>query len=76
MNGDDDYDFTSSGGNYYQHGRRAYKPLELPSVDWRVRWCKERERAEKLEVALRGIADVDTTKDEAHAIARRALEGE
>jgi hypothetical protein len=57
MNGDDDYDFTSTGGNYYQPGRRAYKPLELPSVDWRARWREEKERAEKAE-AERDAAQV------------------
>jgi hypothetical protein len=49
MGSDDDYDFTSAGGNYYQHGKITHKPLELPSVDWRARWREERDRAEKAE---------------------------
>ena len=50
MTSDDDYDFTSTGGNYYQPSRwKAPQPLELPAVDWQSRWREERDRAEKAE---------------------------
>ncbi len=65
-----DFDFTSTGGNYFQHGSGP-KPLDLPAVDWRARAEKAEARLREAEELLR---EVQQRGDVSNILIRRRVD--